>query len=50
MTEATTTLTRAEEKSIGSVRLETGETIRAEIHWYEAHGIGKVEHKIKRFI
>jgi hypothetical protein len=22
----------------------------AEIHWYEAHGIGKKEHKIKRFL
>jgi hypothetical protein len=37
-------------KGIVSVRLETGETVRAEIHWYEAHGIGKIEHKIKRFI
>lgn len=37
-------------KGIASVRLETGETLKAEIHWYEAHGIGKVEHKIKRFI
>jgi hypothetical protein len=23
---------------------------RAEIHWYEAHGIGRVRHKIKRFL
>jgi hypothetical protein len=27
--------------------IDTGETERAEIHWYEAHGIGKVELKIK---
>jgi hypothetical protein len=23
---------------------------RAEIHWYEAHGIGPREHKIKRYL
>jgi len=23
---------------------------RAEVHWYEAHGIGKLEMKIKDFI
>ena len=23
---------------------------RAEIHWYEASGIGKIEFKIKRFV
>ena len=27
---------------------ETGETYRAEIHWYEAAGIGRKEFKIKR--
>ncbi len=37
-------------KGVGTIRLETGETVKAEIHWYEAHGIGKVEHKIKRFL
>lgn len=37
-------------KGIGRIKLETGETVKAEIHWYEAHGIGKIEHKIKRFI
>jgi hypothetical protein len=37
-------------KGIASIKLETGEIAQAEIHWYEAHGIGKVEHKIKRFI
>ena len=29
---------------------EDGSMSRAEIHWYEAHGIGKVEIKIKRFL
>lgn len=37
-------------KGIGTIRLESGEVAKAEIHWYEAHGIGKFEHKIKRFI
>jgi len=32
------------------VRLAGGELRRAEIHWYEAHGVGRVRHKIKRFI
>jgi hypothetical protein len=32
------------------VRLDDGETCRAEVHWYEAHGIGRVEVKIKRFL
>ena len=35
-------------KGIAIIRLENGETVRAEIHWYEAHGIGKRELKIKR--
>lgn len=36
-------------KGIGLVRLrETGETFRAELHWYEASGIGRRELKIKR--
>ena len=27
--------------------LDDGEEFEAELHWYEAHGIGKVEMKIK---
>jgi len=35
-------------KGIAMVRfLPDGPTVRAEVHWYEAHGIGKVEMKIK---
>ena len=30
--------------------IASGELRRAEIHWYEAHGIGRVHHKIKRFL
>jgi len=32
------------------VPLLTGETRRAEVHWFEAHGIGKVELKIKEWL
>jgi hypothetical protein len=37
-------------KGIAEVRLRNGEIVRAEVHWYEATGIGKREFKIKRFI
>lgn len=30
--------------------LEDGTTAPAEIHWYEAHGIGKVKMKVKRWL
>lgn len=30
--------------------LDDGEEFEAEVHWYEAHGIGKVEMKIKRLL
>lgn len=35
---------------IATVRIASGELRRAEIHWYEAHGIGRVRHKIKGFL
>jgi hypothetical protein len=35
-------------KGIATVRLPDGTICRAEIHWYEAHGIGKRDMKIKR--
>ena len=37
-------------KGIAKVRLENGHALMAEIHWYEATGIGKREFKIKRFL
>lgn len=37
-------------KGIAQVRLASGKTWRAEIHWYEAHGIGRRGFKIKRFL
>ena len=32
------------------VRLRNGREFAAEIHWYEAHGIGKFDYKIKRIL
>ena len=37
-------------KGIATVRLAGGRVRRAEVHWYEAHGIGKKKMKIKRFL
>lgn len=37
-------------KGFAQVKLADGTTRRAEIHWYEATGIGRREMKIKRFI
>jgi hypothetical protein len=37
-------------KGIAMVRLPDGTICKAEIHWYEAHGIGKRETKIKRLL
>lgn len=35
-------------KGLARIRFtETGEECEAELHWYEAHGIGKKEMKIK---
>lgn len=37
-------------KGGATVRLENGSVRRAEVHWYEAHGVGKRGLKIKRFL
>jgi len=37
-------------KGIAEIRLPSGEIVRAELHWYEATGIGKREMKIKAFV
>ena len=37
-------------KGIARVRLSDGTTQLAELHWYEAHGIGRKEFKIKRYL
>jgi hypothetical protein len=38
-------------KGFATIRFsETGDTSEAELHWYEAHGVGKVELKIKELL
>jgi len=37
-------------KGVACVRLSNGLVCRAEVHWYEAHGLGRVKLKIKRFL
>jgi len=37
-------------KGRASVRLPSGRVRVAELHWYEAHGIGKRDFKIKRYL
>jgi hypothetical protein len=37
-------------KGVATVRLSGGRIRRAEVHWYEAHGVGRVKMKIKRFL
>ena len=37
-------------KGIGHVRFPNGEIRWAEIHWYEAHGIGRRKMKVKRVL
>jgi hypothetical protein len=37
-------------KGIGLVRLPDSTVCKAELHWYEAHGAGKKEIKIKRLL
>src|SRR5882724_13026001 len=37
-------------KGIASIQSASGRIALAELHWYEAHGIGKKEIKIKRII
>jgi hypothetical protein len=32
------------------IRLASGEVRRAELHWYEAHGVGKRNMKFKRYL
>ena len=35
-------------KGVASIRFSNGTIHQAELHWYEAHGIGRKEVKIKR--
>ncbi len=37
-------------KGVAQVRLRSGRIRLAELHWYEAHGIGRQEIKRKRYL
>jgi hypothetical protein len=37
-------------KGIAEIELLSGEIVSAELHWYEATGIGRREFKIKRLL
>jgi hypothetical protein len=37
-------------KGVARIRLASGRVRLAELHWYEAHGIGKKEIKRKRYL
>jgi len=37
-------------KGVALIRLRSGKVRKAELHWYEAHGIGKKEIKRKRYV
>jgi hypothetical protein len=37
-------------KGVALVRFPNGEVYRAEVHWYEAHGVGRRKMKVKRIL
>jgi len=37
-------------KGVATIRLENGVMLGAEVHWYEAHGLGRHEFKIKQLL
>jgi len=37
-------------KGLATARLKNGRIRKVELHWYEAHGIGKRKLKIKRYL
>ena len=37
-------------KGVCEIRLLSGLIVNAELHWYEAHGIGRKEFKVKRLV
>jgi hypothetical protein len=37
-------------KGTATVRLSSGRVVDVELHWYEAHGVGKRRMKIKRYL
>ena len=37
-------------KGVAKLRLQSERECKAEVHWYEAHGIGRKKMKIKRIL
>jgi len=37
-------------KGVATIRFEDGTLAEVELHWFEAHGIGRRKMKIKRFL
>lgn len=37
-------------KGVAKIRLQGGRVCNAELHWYEAHGIGRKKMKIKQLL
>lgn len=37
-------------KGVGLVRFPNGDVRQAELHWYEAHGVGRRKMKVKRIL
>ena len=37
-------------KGVALIRLRSGIVRKAELHWYEAHGVGRKEIKRKRYV
>ncbi len=37
-------------KGVAFIKLRNGRIHKAELHWYEAHGIGRKEYKRKRYL
>ena len=37
-------------KGIAQVGMDGGHVVKAQLHWYEAHGIGRVKLKVKKWL
>ena len=37
-------------KGVATIRLSNGQLRRAELHWYEGHGLGRFEIKFKGYL
>jgi hypothetical protein len=37
-------------KGTADIKLASGQVVKAELHWYEAHGLGRRELKIKQLL